>query len=198
MNKITEYENNISKSNEYIKHLEEMIIQYTNLKNDNILDLALWVKKLKDETEKSIIIEDPLINFKSAKKLTAIELDKLDFNNRSFEINVADVKVGDYIRVYTKKEIIIGRVKRMTDKTFFLNSIDFDDLNLCHKFNFMVGTNNDFLNSIHYYYFINVIDNQNISNKEIKVLIKSAGGSSGKIDKIDKNFIKHTIMDFSN
>lgn len=203
MSKVEEYEKMIVKSDEYIKHLDDMITQYTQLKADNVLDRNLWVNKLREEKEKGEMMkedkppikEDPLINFKASKQLTHTELNNLDFYNRSVEINVVDVKIGDYIKVYTKKETIIGRVGRKTDKTFFINPIVCNDANRCHIFKFMVGLNNQHLDSIYNYYFINVIDNHNITNTEIKVLIKTVGGSSGKIKKVDKNFIEAKVWD---
>jgi hypothetical protein len=206
MSIVEEYEKKIVKSDEYIKHLDDMITQYTQLKAENVLDRNLWVNKLREEKEKGEMMkedkppikEDPLFNFKASKQLKHNELDELEFYNRSFEINVVDVKVGDYIKVYSKKEVIIGRVKRMTAKTFFINPIVCNDANNCHTFNFMVGINNQHLDSIYNYYFINVIDNHNITNEEIKVLIKNVDGSSGKIKKVDKNFIKKIVWDFGN
>jgi hypothetical protein len=204
MSKVEEYEKMIVKSDEYLKYIDEKIAEYTLLKAEKLLNKNLWINKLREEKEKEEMMkedkppikEDPLINFKASKQLKHNELDELSFNKRSFEINVVDVKVGDYIKVYTKKEITLGRVKRMTDKTFFINPIVCNDANKCNTFNFMVGINKQYLDSIYNYYFINVIDNHNISNQEIKILKKCTGGSSGKIKKVDKNFIEKTVWDF--
>ena len=107
--------------------------------------------------------EDPLINFKASKKLTHIELDKLKFNDRSIIVNVDDIKVGDYIRCYSKKGCIkgsftTGRVNRITAKTFFINPIVCNDANTCHTFKLMCGKENQYVDSIYNYYYINIIE----------------------------------------
>ena len=194
MNKINEYENKIEKSNEYIKHLEDMIIQYTQLKIDNILDRDLWINKLKEEKDKSIIIEDPLISFIASKQLKHNELDNLRFTDRNIYIDVCDLKIGDYIEAYFKKKLVIGRVSRRTDKTLFINTINHSDTNECCEYKFMYGENDKYLHSICNYYYINIIDNQNISNIEIKILIKNVK----KFRKATNNFISRTILDLTN
>jgi hypothetical protein len=194
MNKINEYENKIEKSNEYIKHLEEMLIQYTQLKNDNILDRDLWINKLKEEKEKSIIIEDPLISFAASKVLSHNELDNLRFTDRNIYVNVCDLKIGDYIEAYYKNDIVIGRISRRTDKTLFINTIKQSDTNESCEYKFMYGNNDEYLHSICNYYYINIIDNQNISNIEIKIFIKNVK----KFRKATNNFISKSILDFTN
>lgn len=202
MNKVEDYEKMIMESDAYLKHIDDMITEYTKLKTTTLLKRDLLINKMNEEKvkeqmieDKPLIKEDILINFQASKKLTHNELDELKFHNRSIEVDVGDIKVGDYIRVYTKRGIITGKVGRKTDKTFFINPIVCNDANLCHKFNFMVGLDKQYIDSIYNYFFINVIDNHNISNEEIKVLIKTAGGSSGKIKKVDKNFIEKTVWD---
>ena len=202
MNKVEDYEKMIVESDAYLKHIDDMITEYTKLKTTTLLKRDLLINKMNEEKvkeqmieDKPLIKEDILINFQASKKLTHNELDEFKFHNRSIEVDVGDIKVGDYIRGFTKGHCIYGRVGRKTDKTFFINPIVCNDANKCHTFTLMCGNDKQYVDSIYTYYFINVIDNHNISKNEIKVLIKCAGGSKGKILKCVNNFIDMSLWD---
>lgn len=145
--------------------------------------------------EQPLIKEDILINFNASKQLKREELENLSYYNRSFVVNVKEIKVGDYIEVYYKGDFTIGKVVRKTDKTFFIWPIAYNELNKCRSFKLMCGLDLKCIDSIDHYYFINVIQNHNISNEEIKVSLKNCS-SSGKINKCINNFIYKKVDDF--
>jgi hypothetical protein len=128
---------------------------------------------------------DPLFSFESAKQLSCEELDNLSINEKSIEVNMDELQVGDYIQTYSSKHSykpIIKMVSRKTKFNIFLRGIEI---------NFISSSPKSDCFSYNYYY-VN-IHKQSCWPRERKVLIKNE-----KIKKAIDNFIAIECFDMTN
>jgi hypothetical protein len=129
-----------------------------------------------------VVIQDPLHSFESSKQLTHQQLDKLGMYERSIEVNMCDLQVGDFILTYTKYSKIYGRVSRRTNKTIFIQKVEKNDANLSLHYDWKINGQKE--RTYDYYYF-NINLEGNVSTEEIKMTIKEGKA----VKKAIKNFV---------
>ena len=128
---------------------------------------------------------EPLSTFESTKNMTHTELDDFKFWNKSVEVNMNEVQVGDYIQFYKNRDSYIGKVSRKTDKTIFIYPVKNSDCalsgNLSLHYDWKVNGYNE--RSYDYYYH-NINNDNHLIKTEVKTSIKPQ-----KIRKATNNFI---------
>lgn len=112
-----------------------------------------------------------LTSFELTKNMSHTELDDNSFWNKSIEINMNEVQVGDYIQFYKNRSYIayIGKVSRKTNKTIFIYPIINSDSNLSLHYDWKINGYNE--RSYDYYYH-NINDDNHLNDIEVKILIK--------------------------
>lgn len=163
------------------KQLKEIIPNPQPIVNEIINEIPPIVIN-EPEPIQQVIIQDPLITFQSSKQLLHNQLDKLGFWERSIEVNMDELQVGDYIIHYGKySSTSYGKITRMTNKTIFFKTCINNDSNLSLHYDWKINGYNE--RSYDYYYH-NINTDDNLSTTETKISIKNY-----KIRKAINNFI---------
>jgi hypothetical protein len=132
-----------------------------------------------------LVQNDPLFSYKSAKKLSCEELHNLSIKDKSIEVNMDELQVGDYIEFSEYRMDYYYMVSRRTKSYIFLHGVPTS--------NFFISTAPEDMGGLIYsYFYVNIKKDKTRSKVQFdkKMKIKNQ-----KITKAIDNFIAIECFD---